>query len=279
MKDTVVFYHGQCPDGFGAAFSAWLKLGDSADYIACAYGQEPEDVSGKTVYILDFSFEWETMRRLDSQARELILLDHHKTAQKKLHGFQCSCGKLHFDLGRSGACLAWEHFHGGELPALIAHIQDRDLWKWDIPGSADYLASLDAVGFDFLAWKQVLDMTPQEHARFIGRGRAMNDKFKSLCESIAKTALPITLRGHQGLMVNAPSEFSSDVGNMLATQCGTFAVIWKLDDAETVKVSLRSNAPFEVDQMATHYGGGGHPQASAFRIPLSALPQLIAGQL
>ena len=33
-KQIVVLYHGNCPDGFGSAFAAWLVLGDTADSFA-----------------------------------------------------------------------------------------------------------------------------------------------------------------------------------------------------------------------------------------------------
>ena len=31
MKSLVI-YHASCADGFGAAFAAWLKLGDDAEH-------------------------------------------------------------------------------------------------------------------------------------------------------------------------------------------------------------------------------------------------------
>jgi hypothetical protein len=33
MTDTLVFYHANCSDGFGAAFAAWLILGTTAKYV------------------------------------------------------------------------------------------------------------------------------------------------------------------------------------------------------------------------------------------------------
>ena len=280
MKKTIVLYHGRCPDGFGAAFAAWLVLGDEAQYIPCSYGDEPPDVTAKRVFILDFSFEHDVMLRLESQAAELRLLDHHKTAQTKLHFFKCRCGGVHFDLGRSGAQLAWDYFHPGKaVPDLISHIQDRDLWKWEIPGSADYLAALDAEGFDYQAWLRLIQMTSSQKEQFVERGRAMNDKFKSLCSAIEDTAFEVQLQGVDGLLVNAPAEFSSDVGNMLATRSRTFGMVVQIQSPKTLKVSLRSNAPFDVEAMALKMGGGGHPQASSFLLPMELLPELLAGKL
>lgn len=280
MKDTVVFYHGLCPDGFGAAFAAWLILGETAEYVACQYGMVPPDVTGKRVYILDFSFEVPVMVRLDQQARELHMLDHHKTARDSLHGFKCRCGGILFDLNRSGARLAWEHFHPNTpIPALINFIQDRDLWTWELPDTADYLAALDALGYDFLKWLEVLTFTSEQRQAFIERGRAMNEKFQSLCDSIAEHAMPITLLGHQGLMVNASSEFSSDVGARMAKRSGTFGLIWKLEKPTVIKISLRSVPDFDASAIAIQFGGGGHPASCSFRIPLARLPELISGTL
>ena len=36
-KENLVIYHGKCSDGFGAAYSAWKQLGDSADYVPMTY--------------------------------------------------------------------------------------------------------------------------------------------------------------------------------------------------------------------------------------------------
>lgn len=282
MTDTIVFYHAKCSDGFGAAFAAWLALKDSAEYVPCSYGDTPPDVQGKRVYILDFSFERSVMVTLERSATELILLDHHKTAKENLSGFHCRCGKITFDLERSGARMAWEYFHP-ELPppAMIEHIQDRDLWTWKLHGTREYLAALDHEGYDFKRWLDVLQMNSTQQLQFMERGRAMNDQFQALCEEIAdvQSAIPVVLQGQTGLMVNASPQFTSEVGNLLALRSGTFGLVWRLDKLDGIKVGLRSVAPFDVEQIARKFGGGGHPQASAFRIPVSQLPDLLAGKL
>ncbi|MFQ3615868.1 MAG: hypothetical protein SNJ57_09305 [Cyanobacteriota bacterium] len=46
-------------------------------------------------------------------------------------------GKLviNLDLDRSGAAIAWEHFHNDDVPDLIRYVEDRDLWRWKLPDS------------------------------------------------------------------------------------------------------------------------------------------------
>ena len=57
-----------------------------------------------------------------------------------------------FDMGRSGAVLAWDYFFGGPStgrprPWIVEYVQDRDLWAWKLPRSKEvsaYLRSLEA---------------------------------------------------------------------------------------------------------------------------------------
>ena len=282
-RPTLVLYHADCPDGFGAAYSAWLALGDSANYQPCKYGDPVPDVSGRQVYILDFSFAPEVMEQMRGQAESITLLDHHKTAQDQLRCLSCGPKfSLLFDLQKSGARLAWEHFHPGQpVPYLIARIEDRDLWNWKFEDSRELLSVLDTQGFDFQAWHALRLRAEDPAARpaLLEQGRALRRQYEGLVASVAKGAFELTLLGHQTLAVNAVSEFTSELGNILALRTGTFAVVFKIDSAQFVKVSLRSLRSFDVSQIALQFGGGGHPQASAFRLPMSSFPDFLAGTL
>ncbi|WP_157270752.1 DHHA1 domain-containing protein [Azohydromonas aeria] len=281
MNTTLVLYHGRCADGFGAAFAAWLRLGDTADYRACVYGEDAPDVSGRDVYILDYSFSPEVLRDMGARARSITLLDHHVSAQRQLQGLRLACRcRLHFDLARSGAALAWEHFHPGRpLPYLLQSVQARDLWTWDVPDARAFLAALDLLPAQFPAWKAVLDMDPQALARMVERGQAMEDKFQALCAAIAEQPSPLRIDGESGLMVNAPAEFASAVGSLLARRSGTFCLVWRIDEAARLKCSLRSVPAFDVERLATRFGGGGHAQAAAFILPGARVLELLQGSL
>ena len=85
--------------------------------------------------------------------------------------------------------------------------------------------------------------------------------------------------GHQAVAVNGVSGFTSELGNILALRTGSFAVVFKIDSPEFVKVSLRSLRSFDVSPIALRFGGGGHPQASAFRLPMSRFADFLAGTL
>ena len=141
-----VIYHADCTDGFGAAYSAWKCLGNRAEYHACKHGSTPPDVKGKVVAILDFSYNNATTKQMIEDADNLIVIDHHKSAMVELHDIS----NTHFDMKHSGARLAWDFFHPGkEAPKFIDYIEDRDLWKWELPYSKEFSAAFDMVPFDF----------------------------------------------------------------------------------------------------------------------------------
>lgn len=279
----LVIYHGKCPDGLGAALAAWLYFEGQGEYLGLTHGKvndvaELPPLAGRAVYILDFSFDEPLMQAIDAAAAKLVMLDHHKSAADKLGQFKCRCGAVHFDMTQSGAMLAWKFFFPERpAPDLIRYVQDRDLWTWAYPESAAFLSALDLEPEEFPRWAEIAAFTPEQSAEFCQRGLAMNEKFLHLCKDIARGAAPITFNGQQGVMVNCPGAFSSEVGNMLSTECGSFALLWSVSKDGTVKVGLRAVKGFNAIPLAEAMGGGGHPQACGFRMGPERLPELLTG--
>jgi len=282
----LVVYHGRnCPDGFGAALAAWLYYGDSAEYLALDHGdvKSVDDLpalDGRAVYILDFSFAERILRGIEERAAKLVLLDHHLSAAEKLTGFKCRCGVVHFDMKKSGARLAWEFFHSGKpVPDLIRFIEDRDIWVWQYPESAGFLAALDMEPLAFERWSVIANFDAAHLAAYVERGQAMDEKFTQLADVIARAAQPLVFNGVSGLMVNAPGVFHSLVGEKLSQQSGTFALMWTVDQSSLVKCGLRSQRGFNCIALAESMGGGGHAQACGFKMGSDRLPELLSGNL
>ena len=93
MKPLVIF-HTDCQDGFGAAFAAWLKLGDNAEYLPMNYLKATDGVAEfhervkidcsigeREVYILDFSLPKVVMDWLFGHAKRVVWLDHHASSR------------------------------------------------------------------------------------------------------------------------------------------------------------------------------------------------------
>lgn len=281
-KGILVCYHAQCSDGFGAAWAAWRKFGEAAEYLPCSYADKVlPDVAGREVYILDFSFPPDKLAQLEAQAASITLLDHHASAQKAFRGYQpqCNC-RIHFDMSQSGAALAWRHFHPAEpMPYLIRAVQSRDLWQWNVPNDRAFLASLDMEPMTFEAWERVHTLRPLDREAFIARGQPVVDMLRAQWEDIAREARPVVIGDQQGLMVNAPALFTSDVGNLLSERCGTFALVWQDRGAEGIKCGLRASDGYECMSLAVAMGGGGHPKAASFHLPPERIGELLEGHI
>ena len=259
---NLVIYHADCSDGFGAAYAAWKLLGDRATYHAAKYGETPPDVKGKNVAILDFSYDNATTKKLISMANNLIIIDHHKSAMVELHDVSCT----RFDMTHSGAMLAWNFFHPGkEAPRMIKFIEDRDLWKWEMPYSKEFSAAFDMVPFDFEEFDKYLDDSAIDNAQ--ERGAYILAYSKTVISKIAKHAVPRKMGGKDVLVVNS-SHWMSEIGAALSPKCD-FAVIWFYDhDTRQAKVSLRAHHDdADVSEIAKRFGGGGHRKAAGFNLP------------
>jgi oligoribonuclease NrnB/cAMP/cGMP phosphodiesterase (DHH superfamily) len=187
---------------------------------------------------------------------------------------------VHFDMAKSGARLAWEFFlPDAPLPDLVRYVEDRDLWNWQFPESAAYLAALDMEPQDFARWSELADFTPEQSAQFMARGQAMDEKFSKLAADMAEGAQSVVFNGEAGLMVNAPGVFHSLLGELLSRRSGTFALMWTAGQGGVVKVGLRSQRGYDCIPLAQSMGGGGHAQACGFKMAAERLPGLLAGVL
>lgn len=259
----LVIYHKSCTDGFGAAFAAWLSLGDKAEYFAAKYREPPPDVTGKTVLIVDFSYPREVLLQMKEAAKGVLVLDHHKTAMNDLYGLDF----VQFDMMRSGAMLAWDFFNPGkDAPLLFQYIQDRDLWQWLLPSSREFSAGFMSVPFKFDAYAECLQSSAVES--LITQGSAIVRYIDSEVRTICKHAAPRRLRSapHLTCKVVNTRTWVSEVGASLCADAD-IAVMWHMDhDTGAWRVSLRSRQGVDCTEVARIYGGGGHEQAAGFSL-------------
>ena len=257
-----VIYHADCTDGFGSAYSAWKLLGNRAEYHACKHGQIPPDVKDKVVVILDFSFDNKTTKKMIEDSKELLVIDHHKSAVVELHDISNTI----FDMSKSGATLAWEFFHPGkEAPKFIQYITDRDLWKWELPYSKEFSAAFDMVPFEFEEFEKFEDDSVFDDA--VKRGSYILAYSKTVVKKVCEKAAPRKMGGKDIMVVNA-SHWMSEIGARLSPDCD-FAMIWYYDhNDKIIKVSLRAfHDRIDVSDISKKFGGGGHRKAGGFVLP------------
>ena len=257
-----VIYHADCTDGFGSAYAAWKLLGNRAEYHACKHGTPPPDVTGKVVAILDFSYNNATTKKMIELAKGLIIIDHHKSAIVELHDIS----NTQFDMNHSGARLAWDFFHPGkEAPKFINYIEDRDLWKWELPYSKEFSAAFDMVPFEFEEFEKFEDDSVFDDA--VKRGSYILAYSKTVVKKVCDKAVHRKYEGMDVMVVNS-SHWMSEIGARLSPDCD-FAMIWYYDhEDQQIKVSLRAfHEHIDVSEISKKYGGGGYKKAAGFQLP------------
>ncbi len=259
---TKVIYHGNCADGFTAAWVAWLEFGASADYIAAKYGDAPPDVAGCDVLIVDFSYPRAVLLEMQAKAASIRVLDHHKSAAADLEGLDfCT-----FDMGRSGAGLTWDTlFAGRPRPELVSYVEDRDLWRFLRPYSKEINAWIGVQEQTFDAWESLSVDLHSDFADVLARGEALLLATRRYVDATAREARTVEILGHSVPVVNAPYVHASELVGFLAEQEGVpFAVAWFQRGDGRFQYSLRSKHGFDVSEIARRHGGGGHAAAAGF---------------
>jgi uncharacterized protein len=275
MAKIYTLYHDNCPDGFGSALAAYLKFGDRSEYIGVKHQQDPPEMEpGSEVYILDFSYPRPVMEQLLAQHTQVITLDHHKTAQEALLGLS---GAL-FDMNRSGAMISWEYFHPDrQIPDLFKYIQDRDLWQWKLEGTGEIAAGLQLLPQQFDLWIDLLTSTGLQQLRQDGKTllKYQTKEIKGLLKHVYIDNLP---------PYQAPSGEWIDGAKIPLVNCANYDIVSELchkmlehypehpvvaswvRGKSNISYSLRSQPNFDCSEIAKLYGGGGHKNASGFKL-------------
>lgn len=265
-KDIAILYHGGCPDGFGSAYGAWKKFGDTADYIPVKHQQPPpEHLEGKELYLVDFCYGKEVMDALVAQSKSLTVLDHHEGVRDVIE----TMPHFVYKTEHSGAGITWEYFHPDTpTPLFLQLVEKADLF---LPLTDDERAIISytyAQPFHFDIWDEHVRRVedPSESAKIVGRGSAYREYFDLLVQQLIGSAELVEFEGHQCYLIPGERMFISELGNRLAKKLPPFSLIVRAD-ASGLRVSLRSDGSVDVAKVAQKYGGNGHPNSAAFSLP------------
>jgi len=262
-------YHGNCADGFTAAWVVSKALPD-AEFYEGHYGSPPPDCTGRDVLMVDFSYKRPVLLEIAAQAKSVLILDHHKSAQADLVDLPSNVTAI-FDMGRSGARMTWDYFldmEGNAPSKLIQHVEDRDLWRFKNENTRAFQANLFSYEYTFANWDAIgkICSDAAEYQRFVAEGEAIERKhFKDVRELIAAAAMRGTIGGIDVPVLNAPYFYSSDAGHIMAQGEPFAACYW--DTPKGRVYSLRSSDEgMDVSEIAVAYGGGGHRNAAGFTL-------------
>jgi oligoribonuclease NrnB/cAMP/cGMP phosphodiesterase (DHH superfamily) len=254
-KNILCIYHGTCMDGFTAAWVVRRALGADVEFYAATHGDPPPDVKGKNVIIVDFSYKRSVLLEMARQARSMLVLDHHKSAELDLHEkpsdeqgpqimrmdawkeqsyrnfqqnlFQDDCENANsngaviyalFDMNRSGAGIAWDFFMGEARTEFIDMVEDRDLWRWKVPNSRAACANIFSHEYTFENWDMLANHLQSNRWQFFAEGLAIERKHhKDIAELVKKSVRTMTIGEYNVPAANLPYTMGSDAGHLM---CG-----------------------------------------------------------
>jgi hypothetical protein len=274
--ERVCYFHAGCPDGFGAAWSVWRAWGTDARYVPRGHDGDPprRAHAGGTVVFVDIAPDNEYLRQLADEAAHVVVLDHHWSARERyaadpgVENLIADGGhQVVFDLGYSGAVLAWRHFHPDQpVPPLLAYVQDQDLWHWALPRSEEVNAAIGSHERDFAVWDALAERTPDDLAR---EGEPILRAQRIEIVRALTTAHPIAVGDRRVEAVNALQN-RSHLGHELAKRAAfghPIGLVYRVT-GRTVDASIYSIGDVDVSAIARRYGGGGHRNASGFSVSL-----------
>jgi len=269
----LIITHAKCMDGYGVAWAAhrFLRAQDrdgtyrGPDVILAEHARRPEDyvipdVAGRDVLVFDFAYPKAITEQLHAAAESFAVYDHHATRAAEL----ADLPYCHFDMKHSGAVLAWRHFHGkiAEPHWIVQYVQDRDLWRFELPESRAVNTYLQSLRMTPYAWDDAAELGLAEAKRLGGYMTAPQEAY---IREVRQLAVRGTFAGYDVPVVNAPHWGISELVGSLAYDA-VFAVGWHQIADGTFKYSLRSrpDSDFDVGKLAERFGGGGHKHCGGF---------------
>ncbi len=292
---------------------------ENVQFMPVFYGKQAPNVNGKNIAIFDFSWKSDILIEMIKQCKSYILIDHHKTAIENLHllfyhkdkdlgeailiGSKIqneeeineedvqSLSELNFnehfiiDMNYCGCVLVWKWLYGNlnNLPLFLKYIQDRDLWKWELPNSREF-----STGFFYKAeWSKIFktfdeifetELTEKLYVDlFIESGKNFKIVLDKDNNRIAKSShgffwnpyhdKNLTLKIQ---IVNHSTSYS-DIGEKILEiyPHSDIACVWTFkpwDKTWDFHLRSRTSESVDVSKIAKFFSGGGHLHASSFKL-------------
>jgi hypothetical protein len=213
-------------------------------------------VEGRDILIVDFSYPLPVLRAMAAEARSVLVLDHHASAQADLKSLgtltlsfeewlkrpdlvdkNLSRGSDYwlaaiFDFLRSGAGLTWDYLHPGVArPRIIDLIEDRDLWKFRFGDetrafhavlTSYNLGDLPTMFERLDTWQRMYDdeRSLGQWSRYpMAEGRAiLRANAQAVASAVADSRRTIRIAGHVVPCANVPHSMASDAGHLLCAE-------------------------------------------------------------
>ena len=225
------------------------------------------DVNGinknEQIWIVDFSFKPELMERVLKKTKDIIWIDHHKTADEYKYSEEIKGLRITEDKQFSGCELTWMYFYPDkDIPTFIKLIGDRDKWAWKF-GTETKLFNLGLQLYPHQPqdkiWQELFDF---EMVRRVQLDGEICGKFRdNFCKDYADSyGFEAEFEGYKCFALGLYMFGSETFGERFKEYdiCLSFEY-----DGKNYIIGLYSTT-VDVSIIAKKYGGGGHKGAAGF---------------
>lgn len=298
----LTFYHGGCMDGLACAWvynysvpTAPLGLplyhGDRQKKFieqqikgvqALKYKMKDKKVGPLRILFMDICPEKEFLLSLHREGHDILVIDHHIHNEWIIdteipHLFDNE-KLIPLEFRRSGCGQTWAYFQSDPLqdnmPILIKHIQERDIWRFGIENSAEVNAYLRALNPNTVS---DLDRYVRSYhsLAWVTSGRAIMIDHDAKVNKAVSRKVAITIDGKQGLITGS-SVLCSEIGHAIAKDNPNyFGATYFIRTDGMVGLEFRSVGDLDVSKVAKSLGGAGHKNASGAVIPLGKFRKMM----
>lgn len=243
-----------------------------------------ELIKGDTVFIVDFSFKLEDMKRAFNEAKQLIWIDHHVSAIKDLAGIEGDIkGLRDVEETYSGCELTWKYIFPNEpMPRVVNLLGRYDVHDYADPTVIPFQYAMrtketdpknamnlweslfnnqdDPNEFDFLERENIID-------EIIEEGRPIEKYLEARNVDFVKgNAVCVHLDGHKFLAINSYLENSNALEKIFsAAKWDAMMVFYRKSGGWSVSMYNGDHgSSVDCAEVAKKYGGGGHEDAAGF---------------
>jgi len=290
----VCFYHRADKDGHCSGAIVANHFGKhNVEMIGWNYGEEfPWDKIDKDtqVFMVDLSLQpWDKMVRLMGECKQLVWIDHHKSAIDEYVKWRETSGQgdhiVEVSTKHAACELVWNYFYGGELedldddkemPATVRLIGRYDIWEWEnVPNALEFQYGLriyDTNPENQELWGQLLAAGTMLIPRIVEEGRTIL-KYKQVQDKIHinSAGFELEFRGLRFLAINEmfnnsqlfDSRFDPEKHDAMLT-FGYRKGKWHLGFYSPKKMC--ADRGIDLGAIAKELGGGGHPGAAGCQV-------------
>lgn len=272
----IVIYHNPCADGFTCCTIANLYFKQEqpnkyVEYLGMSHSSfvNPklyDKLTKKNVLICDFSFKKDVIEKILKIASNLLIIDHHISAQIELANFS-EKHKI-FDMSHCGAHLTWQYFFPDiSVPLFVRYIEDNDIWLKQMQNTQEMSAFVSCLEFEYEKYVEfILDESKIESVAIPFGTILLKQANKQIENSLNKSTVKMIDFNDNiyfAAICNATTNVS-EIGNQLLQKYEhiDFSIIYSSNDNYNMTSFRSDDTRADVSIIASKCSGGGHRNAS-----------------